>query len=42
LRLLAADAGSAPLFEKILRDKDETKEARQVSAAALQTLNPEA
>jgi len=41
LRLLAADATAAPLFEKILRDKDELPEIRQVSAAALQSLNPE-
>lgn len=41
LRLLAADATAAPLFEKILRDKDETPEIRQISAAALQTIRPE-
>jgi hypothetical protein len=40
LRLLAADAASAPLFEKVLRDKDELRENRQVAAAALNTLNP--
>ncbi|MGH7787508.1 MAG: hypothetical protein ACRERC_11615 [Candidatus Binatia bacterium] len=40
LRLLAADAASAPLFEKILRDKDELAEIRQISAAALQSLKP--
>jgi hypothetical protein len=41
LRLLAADATSAPVFEKILRDKKETREIRQVSASALQALEPE-
>jgi hypothetical protein len=41
LRLLAADATSAPLFEKVLRDKDETAENRQISASALHALKPE-
>ncbi len=41
LRLLAADATAAPVFEKILRDKNESPEIRQVSAAALQALKPE-
>jgi hypothetical protein len=41
LRLLAADASAAPMFEKILRDKNELPEIRQVSAAALQALKPE-
>ena len=41
LRLLAADATAAPLFEKILRDKDESREIRQISASALQALRPE-
>jgi hypothetical protein len=41
LRLLAADATSAPLFEKLLRDKDEQAEIRQISASALQSLKPE-
>jgi hypothetical protein len=41
LRLLAADASAAPVFEKILRDKDELAEIRQISAAALQALKPE-
>lgn len=41
LRLLAADASSAPVFEKLLRDKDESPEVRQVSAAALQSLRPD-
>lgn len=40
LRLLAADATSAPVFEKILRDKDEMRELRQISAAALQAIDP--
>jgi hypothetical protein len=41
LRLLAGDAASAPLFENILRDKNETADIRQVSAAALHALNPD-
>lgn len=41
LRLLAADAKSAPLFEKLLRDKDELREVRQLSASALQALKPD-
>ena len=40
LRLLAADATSAPLFEKLLRDKDELREIRQISASALHALKP--
>jgi hypothetical protein len=40
LRLLAADAGSAPYFEKVLRDKDELRENRQIAASALNALNP--
>jgi hypothetical protein len=40
LRLLAADADSAPVFEQILLDKDELAENRQLSAAALQSLRP--
>lgn len=40
LRLLAADASSAPVFEKLLRDKDEDREIRQISAAALQAVKP--
>jgi HEAT repeat protein len=40
LRLLAADATSAPLFEKLLRDKGELRETRQIAASALQSLNP--
>ena len=41
LRLLAADATAAPLFEKLLRDKDELREVRQISASALHALKPE-
>jgi hypothetical protein len=41
LRLLAADAASAPLFEQVLRDKAETPEIRRLSASALHTLAPE-
>jgi HEAT repeat protein len=40
LRLLSSDADSAPLLEKVLRDKDEFAEIRQVSAAALNSLDP--
>lgn len=40
LRLLAADAKSAPFFEKVLRDKDEMRENRQIAASALHALNP--
>ena len=42
LRLLAADSGSTPLFEKILRDKNESADFRRLSATALQTLAPQA
>lgn len=42
LRLLAADASSKPLFERILNDKEETKENRQLSASALQAIAPDA
>ena len=41
LRLLAADANSAPVFEKLMRDKAEDREIRQISAAALQGMKPE-
>jgi hypothetical protein len=41
LRLLAADPKSAPLFEKILLDKDELRENRQISASALHALRPD-
>ena len=40
LRLLSADASSAPVFEKLLRDKDEDRDIRQISAAALQAVKP--
>jgi len=40
LRLLSADANSAPVFEKLLRDKDEDRDIRQMSAAALQAVKP--
>ena len=40
VRLLAADPASAPLFEKLLRDKDELREIRQISASALHVLRP--
>jgi hypothetical protein len=42
LRLLAADASSKPLFERILNDKEETRKIRQLSASALQAIAPEA
>lgn len=41
LRLLSADPAAVPMFEKILRDKEETAELRQLSASALHTLKPE-
>lgn len=41
LRLLAADATSASMFEKLLLDKDESPEIRQISASALHALKPE-
>jgi hypothetical protein len=41
LRLLSADAASAPIFEKVLLDKNEVSENRQISAAALQAVQPE-
>jgi hypothetical protein len=41
LRLLAADATSAPLFEKILTDKKESPEIRQLSASALHAIAPD-
>ena len=40
LRLLSADANSAPLFEKLMLDKDEDREIRQLSAAAFQSMKP--
>jgi len=41
LRVLAADPKSATMFEKILRDKDETSQIRQLAACALQHLAPQ-
>ncbi len=41
LRLLAADPKTTPLFEKLLRDKDEKRAVRQVAASALNTLSPD-
>jgi len=41
LRLLSADATAAPMFEKILLDKSESRENRQLSASALHALDPE-
>jgi hypothetical protein len=41
LRLLSADAKAAPLFEKLLRNKKELREIRQISASALHALKPE-
>jgi hypothetical protein len=41
LRLLAADATSAPLFEKLMRDKGEDSDVRQLAASALHALQPE-
>ncbi|HEX6900455.1 MAG TPA: hypothetical protein VF789_12100 [Thermoanaerobaculia bacterium] len=41
LRLLSADPAAVPVFEKILRDKDELAELRQLSASALNSLRPE-
>src|SRR5215213_9245485 len=41
LRLLSADTSYAPAFEKILRDKGETTEIRQMSAAALHSIRPD-
>lgn len=41
LRLLAADAKSTPLFEKVIRDKKELRENRQIAASALHSLDPD-
>jgi hypothetical protein len=41
LRLLSADSKSVPLFEKVLRDKKELRENRQLAASALHALNPD-
>ena len=42
LKLLAADAASKPVFEHVLRDKEEDPEARRISASALQAVAPQA
>ena len=42
LRLLGADSSARPVFEKILRDKNEAPEHRRISASALQAIAPEA
>ncbi len=41
LRLLAADATAKPVFERILRDKNEAPEYRQISASALHAIAPD-
>lgn len=41
LRLLAADTTARPVFEKILADKNEPAEYRQISAAALHAIAPD-
>jgi hypothetical protein len=41
LRILAADARAAPIFEKVLLDKKELRENRQIAASALHALHPE-
>ena len=41
LRLLAADATAAPLFERLLLDKNELREICQIAASALYALRPE-
>ena len=41
LRLLAADAKSAPLFEKLLRDKGESPAIRRLAASAVHAINPQ-
>lgn len=41
LRLLAADAGSKDIFERILHDRSESAEARATSAIALNSLAPD-
>ena len=42
LRLLGADSSARPVFERILRDKNEAPEYRRISASALQAIAPEA
>ncbi len=41
LRLLAADAKATSIFEKVLLDKNELRESRQIAASALHALHPE-
>jgi hypothetical protein len=41
LRLLAADGKAAPIFEKVLADKKELRDNRQIAASALHALNPD-
>ncbi|HXT51076.1 MAG TPA: hypothetical protein VN811_08535 [Thermoanaerobaculia bacterium] len=41
LRLLSADANSAPMLEKVLLDKSEDRENRQIAAAGLHALKPD-
>jgi HEAT repeat protein len=41
LRVLAADTASAPVLERVLRDKNESTEVRQTAAASLHALRPE-
>jgi hypothetical protein len=40
LRLLATDSSAGPTFEKVLQDKNELRENRQLSASALHALDP--
>jgi HEAT repeat protein len=40
LRLLASDATAAPVFEKVMLDKNELRQNRQISAAALHAIDP--
>ncbi|QDV15469.1 hypothetical protein Pan153_00830 [Gimesia panareensis] len=40
LKLLAADSSASKIFEKVLLDKSENTENRQVSAAALHSIKP--
>lgn len=42
LRLLASDPGSAEMFEGLLRDKNETRSVRKLSAKGLRVVKPEA
>jgi hypothetical protein len=41
LRLLAADTSTKPVFERILRDKAEASEYRQIAASALHAMAPD-